>query len=235
MRLIPVIDVLNGVVVRGVGGRRHEYRPIVSQLTSSVDPIEVASALIDAFHPHDIYLADLDAIGGATPAINIYREILGLGVGLWVDAGISDVASARRVADAGCDMVAGLETISGPDVLGEIVDAVGPERTNFSFDLRNGEPLRKWNSDPIPAAVACGIRRLIVLDLARVGGGHGTGTEQLCRQIATTYPNVEVFAGGGIAGPDDLQMLEACGVRGALVASALHDGRITLLLENGPL
>ena len=76
--------------------------------------------------------------------------------------------------------------------------------------------------------MALGITRLIVLDLARVGGGFGAGTEGLCRDIASTYPHVEVFAGGGIAGPEDLQRLEACGVRGALVASALHDGRFSV-------
>jgi phosphoribosylformimino-5-aminoimidazole carboxamide ribotide isomerase len=35
-----------------------------------------------------------------------------------------------------------------------------------------------------------------------------------------------VIAGGGIAGPADLDRLAAHGVSGVLVASALHDGRI---------
>lgn len=226
MRIIPVIDVLNGIVVRGVGGRRHEYEPIVSQLTSSVDPIEVARALVNAFDPHEIYLADLDAIGGAMPAIEVYREILGLGVRLWVDAGLSDTEIAVRIAEVGCDVIAGLETVSGPEVLSQIVTAIGADRTIFSLDLRDGEPLRKWSGDPIQVAVALGISRLIVLDLAHVGGGRGTGTERLCRQISSTYPNVELFAGGGIAGREDLERLDACGVKGVLVASALHDGRL---------
>jgi phosphoribosylformimino-5-aminoimidazole carboxamide ribotide isomerase len=71
-----------------------------------------------------------------------------------------------------------------------------------------------------------GISRLIVLDLARVGGGAGTGTDDLCRHIASTYPQVEVIAGGGVAGPADLGRLASAGVRGVLVASALHDGRL---------
>jgi phosphoribosylformimino-5-aminoimidazole carboxamide ribotide isomerase len=227
MRIIPVIDVLNGIVVRGIGGRRDEYRPIVSQLTTSVDPVKVAGALIEAFHPRELYLADLDAISGETPAIKTYRAILGLGVRMWIDAGICDGASATRVAESGCDVVAGLETVPGPEVLSEIVTAIGADRAIFSLDLRDGVPLRNWSSDPIRAAVGYGINRVIVLDLACVGGGCGTGTEQHCHQIATTYSHVELFAGGGIGGTADLQRLEACGVKGALVASALHDGRIT--------
>jgi phosphoribosylformimino-5-aminoimidazole carboxamide ribotide isomerase len=123
-------------------------------------------------------------------------------------------------------VVAGLETVPGPDVLGEVVAAVGVGRMVFSLDLRDGAPLRAWPTPPVAAAVACGITRLIVLDLARVGGGAGTGTEELCRQIASTRPQVEVIAGGGVAGWEDVRRLEACGVRGVLVASALHDGRI---------
>ncbi|MBO0697666.1 MAG: hypothetical protein J2P46_04680 [Zavarzinella sp.] len=226
MRLIPVLDVMNGVVVRGVGGRREEYRPVKSRLTSSTDPVEVARALTDAFRPRELYLADLDAIRGAPPALDLYRGIMDLGVRLWVDAGVRDASQARPVADAGCDVVAGLETVPGPEVLREIVAAVGAERVVFSLDLRDGVPLRAWPSSPVSAAVASGITRLIVLDLARVGGGAGTGTGDLCREIASRYPQVEVIAGGGIAGRDDVRRLESIGVRGVLVASALHDGRI---------
>ena len=223
MRIIPVLDVLNGIVVRGFGGRRSEYRPIVSRLTSSTDPVEVARVLIDNFNPAELYLADLDALAGAEPAVEMYRTITTLGVQLWVDAGIRDCRGAQLIADAGCDVVAGLETVPGPNDLKGIVEAVGADRVVFSLDLRDGVPLRVWDWR---TAFAFGITRLIVLDLARVGGGAGTGTDDLCRQIASAYPHVEVIVGGGVAGPDELLRLDACGVCGALVASALHDGHI---------
>jgi phosphoribosylformimino-5-aminoimidazole carboxamide ribotide isomerase len=230
MRLIPVLDVIMGIVVRGVGGRRSEYQPLVSRLTSSTDPVEVARALVETFRPAELYLADLDAIAGAPPAVAMYRAIRELCGRLWVDAGICDGDGAKRVAVTGCDAIAGLETVPGPAALREIVTAVGSDRVVFSLDLRDGVPLRRWpdrdGSGPVPLAVACGITRLIVLDLARVGGGTGIGTEEACRQISSAYPSVEVLAGGGVAGPGDLQRLQACGVRGVLVASALHDGRI---------
>src|SRR5438270_7483329 len=105
MRLIPVLDVLNGTVVRGVGGRRSEYRPIVSRLTSSTDPVDVARALVEVFQPTELYLADLDAIAGTPPAVGTYRAIRELGVRLWVDAGVCDGNGARAVAAAGCDVV----------------------------------------------------------------------------------------------------------------------------------
>src|SRR3954451_5440864 len=101
MRLIPVLDVMNGVVVRGIGGRRSEYRPIVSRLTSSTDPVEVARALVAAFQPAELYLAAREALAGPAPAVAVYRAIRELGVRPWVDAGVRNGGDARRVASAG--------------------------------------------------------------------------------------------------------------------------------------
>ena len=230
LRLIPVLDVKNRVVVRGIGGRRREYRPIVSRLTSSTEPVEVARAFVETFHPRELYLADLDAIQGSPPAVPVYLAINRLGVRLWVDAGVRDAAGARVVADSECDVVAGLETVPSPEVLAEIVVAVGADRVAFSLDLRDGVPLRDWGEPSslsiAAAALRTGLTRLIVLDLAHVGGGSGTGTDVLCRELGSACPHVELIAGGGVAGPDDLKRLESCGVRGVLVSSALHDGRL---------
>jgi len=229
-RIIPVLDVMNGVVVRGVGGRRYEYRPIVSRLTSSKVPLNVARALVDSFHPGVLYLADLDALAGAKPAFDMYRGMRELEVRVWVDAAVNSADGAKQVVATGCDVVAGLETVPSAEVLREIVSAVGPERVVFSLDLRDGLPLRDWGQQSpqsiAATAVRSGITRLIILDLARVGGGTGTGTDELCREIASTYPHVQIIAGGGISGPEDLNRLAADGVKAVLVASALHDGRI---------
>ena len=224
-----MLDIRNGVVVRGVGGRRAEYRPIVSQLTASTEPVEVARALIGVCRPRELYLADLDAIQGATPALHVYKQILELGVELWVDAGIRDSKSARRIAEFGCHVVAGLETVPSAEVLREIVSVIGGNWSVFSLDLRDGKPLHDWDVDAMSIAqqaIGCGITRLIVLDLARVGVGIGTGTEALCREIASANPEVDVIAGGGVNGTDDLNRLAECGVKGVLVASALHDRRL---------
>ena len=68
---------------------------------------------------------------------------------------------------------------------------------------------------------------MIVLDLAAVGVGGGVATVELCRQIGSRYPGVELITGGGIRNIDDLRQLRAAGIHGALVASALHNGSIT--------
>jgi phosphoribosylformimino-5-aminoimidazole carboxamide ribotide isomerase len=233
VRVLAVLDLKAGQVVRGVGGRREEYRPVVSQLATSSDPLEVASAFMDRLGLSELYVADLDAIAGGEPALATYAALRALGCVLWVDAGLRAAADVEPVLAAGVErVVAGLETLAGPEELRRLCDRCG-ERVVFSLDLKDGRPLgdtAAWGGDARAIAcdaIALGVRRVLVLDLARVGSGGGTGTEDLCRHLATAYPEVEVIAGGGVRGPDDLRRLEQCGVRAALVASALHDGRLT--------
>jgi phosphoribosylformimino-5-aminoimidazole carboxamide ribotide isomerase len=234
MRIIPVLDLQNGVVVRGIAGQRQEYRPIVSQLTASCQPAEVARAFRDHFGLTELYLADLDAIASGVPAPPLYADIRSLGISLWVDAGVRDPAQAVTLAAAGVEsIIIGLETIHGPNELRQICSRLRSESIVFSLDLKNGLPLghtSNWDrpdADSIARqAIALGVRRLLVLDLARVGVGTGTGTEEICARLAADYPEVEIASGGGVSGIADLERLRRCGVRAVLVASALHDGRL---------
>jgi phosphoribosylformimino-5-aminoimidazole carboxamide ribotide isomerase len=234
MRLIPVLDIKSGHVVRARAGCRQDYRPILSQLVPSSHPVDVAQAFRDHYHSTELYLADLDAISGAPPAVAVYRSLQSLGFRLWIDAGVRDVASVAPLLQVPLhQIVIGLETVSGPEALTDIVPRIGRERAAFSLDLKDGVPLGnpgRWRQpDPCliaAEAIAGGIGRIIVLDLARVGGAGGTGTEDICTRLASQYPAVEIVAGGGIRDMSDLQRLQVCGVRAALVASALHDGRL---------
>src|SRR5205085_7017870 len=77
-------------------------------------------------------------------------------------------------------------------------------------------------------AVREGAKALIVLDLARVGTGTGTGTEVLLRAIRDEFPDVDLIAGGGARSWEDVERLGEAGATGVLVASALHDGTLTI-------
>lgn len=234
MKVIPVLDVRAGRVVHAVGGRRADYARLISRLTASDRPADVARAVLDHFGIGHFYLADLDAIAGAPPDLATYAAVRDLGLSLWVDAGLRIEADGERLAESGVEgVVSGLETVRGPQVIGQLCRMLGP-RVIFSLDLRAGEPvgeLEPWGTcDPFEIAsraVACGVGTVIVLDLARVGTGIGTGTEDLCARLAAAHPQIQVVAGGGVSGSADLRRLAACGVRAALVGSALHDGRLT--------
>jgi phosphoribosylformimino-5-aminoimidazole carboxamide ribotide isomerase len=234
MRIIPVLDIKNGIIVRGIGGRREEYRPLVSKLTTSCRPVDVACAFRDQLGLTGMYLADLDAIAGSPPTWKIYEEIQALGCRLWVDAGVRQAADALRLNQHGIrDVVVGLETVAGPGVIKAICHQLDPNEITFSLDLKDGRALRRpesWKTTDAFAiaaeAIVNGVRRLLILDLARVGMGQGTGTEGICQRLAVAYPDVELTAGGGIRDSGELRRLAGCGVTSVLVASALHDGQL---------
>jgi phosphoribosylformimino-5-aminoimidazole carboxamide ribotide isomerase len=234
MRVVPVIDLQDGQVVHGFAGRRQEYRPIVSCLTASCDPLDVARAFRDQLGLTELYLADLDAIAGHPPALAVYSDLQSLGLTLWVDAGVRDASMIATLATAGISaIVVGLETVAGPGELGKILERLDAARVVFSLDLKEGRPLgdaSRWKGPDswsiTEQAITYGVQRLIVLDLARVGVGSGTGTEDLCGRLVRAYPQLELLTGGGVRGLEDMVRLKQLGVRGALVASALHDGRI---------
>jgi HisA/HisF family protein len=235
MLFLPVLDIQNGIVVRAVAGRRSEYRPLVSRLTNSTDPLTVAEAIRSSFGWWEVYVADLDSIAAFGLATNLahYGQLHAAGFRLWLDAGVRTANDADRLADAGVEqIIVGLETVRGPTEWRTIVQRLGPERAVFSLDLRAGVPMGTWDADTLTIAdrvIADGGRQLIVLDLARVGKGEGPGTGALCAELIRRHPQVEVYAGGGVRDWDDVRRLEAAGVAGVLLASALHDGTFVLV------
>jgi phosphoribosylformimino-5-aminoimidazole carboxamide ribotide isomerase len=235
MRILPVLDLKQGQIVRGIAGRRDEYQPIVSTLTRSTRPVAVARALHEHFGFSEFYLADLDAIRGESPAYGVLENLAAEGLKLWVDGGVRTVNDAGIFLAVGAvNVVVGLETLQGPKVLREIWRQIGPRQVVFSLDLKDGQPLGNlaaWGVNHAWAiaqrAIEIGVVRLIILDLAHVGVGAGTGTEELCARLRREHPDIEIATGGGIRSIDDIWQLDACGVDIVLVASALHDGRLT--------
>lgn len=235
MQILPVLDLLESVVVRAVGGVRGNYRPVVSQLVGETSALAVARAFRSQLGLDRLYLADLDAILHRHPNLDSYRLLRDDGFELMVDAGVRSIDDARAVIVAGASAaIIGLETIPGPELLAELFRELGPDQIVFSLDLRAGVPLGSlapWGTeDPFEIAarsIDLGVRRMIVLDLLAVGSGNGVSTHALCRRIRTSFPELELITGGGVQQISDLQRLAEAGIDGVLVASALHDGRIT--------
>ena len=224
---------MNGEVVRAVGGRREMYTAIRSRLTTSTDPRAVADALLAATGVSELYVADLDALGGHRPHIGWVKALTAAGCRVMIDGGVKHAADATPFLDAGAAVVVGTETLADFEDLKSLVASAGSDRVVLSIDLRNGRLVGNEavvGDDPLVAAVrgaGHGVRRLIVLELARVGTGIGPGTTELCRQMRRHLPDVELIAGGGVRAWDDVDHLAAAGANAVLVASALHDGTLT--------
>jgi len=224
MRVIGVIDVRDGVAVYARGGVRERYETIG-------DPLELARKYLDDCGVAELYVADLDAIENPANAVRHphVRALCGRS-DVWLDAGVSSVVRAREaIALGAAHAVVGLETLPSFDVLTAICEAVGGNRVAFSLDMRGGRPLGIGEGEH-PAvlasrAVRCGASAIIVLDLARVGMRGGLDVD-LLKTVRDAARDVELIAGGGVRGQDDLERLAAIGSDGALVATALLDGTL---------
>ena len=68
---------------------------------------------------------------------------------------------------------------------------------------------------------------MVVLDLAAVGVNEGPAVTELCASLREAHPHLELISGGGARGLSDIESLGMAGCDSVLVASALHDGRLS--------
>lgn len=224
MEVIPVIDLKDGVVVRARMGQRDQYRPIETPLSpSTCDPVDVARGLL-SLHPFaTLYVADLDAIEGRgdnrATLLRLRAEFPHLA--LWVDNGICERRQAQDWLDAGFgELVLGSET--QPDAT-LVRHFAGDPRVTLSLDFRGPS----FQGPPaLLDETSCWPQRVIAMTLARVGSGAGPDLERL-GSIRDAAAGKNVYAAGGVRDAGDLITLKRAGMAGALVASCLHDGRLT--------
>lgn len=239
VRILGVIDLRAGRAVHARGGHRDTYPLLDGRIGARTIAAGDALALAEAYRAAGVsglYVADLDALGGRATQDASIRALAALPPPLWLDAGTAAAPeAAHAVALGASQVVVGLETLGRATALHGILGAVGPSRVTFSLDLRDGVPLFRTDYDgrtdiPAPAVaasvVAAGVRRLIVLDVARVGLGGGPDWDLLAR-VREAVPAAALLAGGGVRDADDLARLGALGYDGVLLATALLDGRIT--------
>lgn len=244
MQIIPVLDIAGGIAVHAQGGDRSRYAPLESKLVPDQvgDPVAVLRAFHSALGIHECYVADLDAIQGGAVQRTLLHELAAFHTGfsgsLIVDAGTRLPEGALEVLSCGAsDLVVGLETLQAFSDLQSIADLVGPPRVVFSLDLRLGNPIvhpamqdaRGAGPDPLmlaEQATSAGAGSLLVLDLGRVGTGCGVDLG-LLESVRQRLPGTRLLAGGGVLTRLDLERMRDAGCDGALVASAIHSGKLT--------
>lgn len=225
MDVIPVIDVSRGQVVRAVKGVRSAYRPIETPLAPSSEPGDIARGLARLFPFRKLYLADLDGIEGRgrnTHIVPVLSQALPHAE-IWIDAGTGSRSAARAVLAAPvATLVVGtesIETVRGwEDILAE-----APLRTVLSLDFRNGEFM---GPDAMISDASLWPSRVIAMTLDRVGANEGPDLNRL-HNIVTRAKGRRVYAAGGVRDRGDLDEIRKIGVSGALIASALHSGKIS--------
>jgi phosphoribosylformimino-5-aminoimidazole carboxamide ribotide isomerase len=227
LQIIPVIDLLDGVVVHAQRGDRAHYQPIQSQLTASSQPVEIVSALLALYPFTELYIADLNAIQKLTGATDTNYEAIKKiqshfpQLTLWLDAGISSQAELTFWQSLNVRLILGSENFkeiqSYTALLHQLSNPI------LSLDI-----MPQGYQGPAELLMECDYwpEDVIVMSLAHVGANLGPNLALLTQTIERAKES-HIIAAGGIRGIADLLHLKTMGVDGALVATALHKRQLS--------
>lgn len=248
-RLVGVIDLRAGIAVHAIAGLRAKYQPVVADdiQRSGIQPGDAqpgdALALATRYQRwgvKSLYIADLDAISGREPQIDLLQKLVARSETTLIDAGpgsavVSDsLASSTSVKfvvptescgsiDHWADAVKQLshhQVVMGLDLIGSTVRTNRPNAagtTPFCTDT-----LLSHVSPWIERAMTLGVSSVLALDLAFVGTERGPGSGPACATIRETWPSISLISGGGVRDRDDLDVLCNAGCDQILVGTALH-------------
>lgn len=224
MQLIPVIDLLNGMVVHAKKGDRNNYQPIQSALCHSSEPIDVVNALLELYPFERIYIADLDAITGQGSHLDTIKCIQAQHptLEIWLDAGIRNANNLLLWSNLNLTHVIGSESIHSTHDLSEISAHLN---RNFILSLDSNQSGFLGCAD-LQTNTGLWPENVILMSLAQVGANQGANLE-LLEKFKRYSKEFNLYAAGGVRNIDDVTILKQLGIYGALLASALHSKQIS--------
>ena len=225
MEIIPVIDLMGGIVVHARRGERRNYQPLQSPLCAGCEPADVIGGYLSVHLFSTLYIADLDAITGKGDSGRVIARLCQQFPDLrfWVDNGLADALACRNWLQQGYgDLVIGSEAQRDTSAIKDLGRENAADHLILSLDFKDGKFL---GPDGLREQPPLWPQRIIAMTLSRVGSDTGPDFE-LLDQLRRKAPAKKLFAAGGVRGGEDLVELNRRGISGVLVASALHAGRI---------
>lgn len=217
MKIIPVIDLKDGMVVHARQGLRDQYQPINTRLCQSPDIYRVIEAFLGVYAFDTFYIADLNAITRQGDHDRLIADVAATFPRLlfWVDRGYQGF----KTHPANYISVLGSECYNDETALElKAFDKRFILSLDYSISGEMGAKSLFSNQDLWPETI-------IIMTLNRVGSHQGPDLDKLGR-FCGRYPRKQFIAAGGIRNAADLQALKRVGVQRALIASALHSGAI---------
>ena len=227
--LLPAVDIAGGEAVQLVQGEAGSEKLFGNPVSAALRWQEAGAEWL--------HLVDLDAAFGRGHNRELQAEIVGrLDIDVEMSGGIRDDESLAAAMATGCRRVnIGTAALETPEWCAAAIAAWG-DRVAVGLDVR-GRTLaaRGWTReggdlyDVLGRLDAEGCARYVVTDVDKDGMLQGPNL-QLLRDVcaATDRP---VVASGGITELDDLRALMGLvdvGVEGAIIGTALYEGRFTL-------
>lgn len=228
VRIMPCLDMRNGRVVKGI--------QFVS-LRDAGDPVACCLAYCEA-GADEIALLDITAtVEGRTTMVDVVRKVAEAAtVPFTVGGGISDVASAAAVLNAGADKIStSSAAFRNPQVISDMVREFGRDRITVAIDAAVNPSLPSGyevyidggrtatGADAIEWAKrvdACGVATILPTSKSTDGMKSGYDLPLIEKIKAAT--SAEVVASGGAGGMEHFYDAVAAGATILLAASVFH-------------
>lgn len=230
--IYPAVDVQGGRAVRLTEGDPER------ETVYFEDPVEAAAHWVRR-GARDLHVVDLDAALGRGDNRDVIRGITrrvaaesAETVRIEVGGGIRDPERARSCLELVHRVVIGTAAVTHPELVTTLIHEFGPDRVAVTVDARDGRVMvRGWTessamdaSELAARSAVAGVRHLIFTDVGRDGTMKGVDPVPVA-EVRAAFPHTLV-AGGGVAGPADLDAYRTLGLDGAIVGRALYEGTV---------
>jgi phosphoribosylformimino-5-aminoimidazole carboxamide ribotide isomerase len=198
------------------------------------DPLEVVK-LFENKGTELIHLIDLDAALGSGQNLDTVKRILkNVRVKVQIGGGIRTLEKVEILLKLGAfRVIFGTAAVQDPALIGEAISHYGSERIAVAIDEKDGKAaFHGWKdrSEINYLALARMLEEMKVGAIVFTNTGvDGTLKGPQIEKIEKLLDAVKIpiIASGGISSLNDLTMLAGVGVEGAIVGTALYEGRFT--------
>lgn len=230
MKVIPAIDLKDGLCVRLLQGKKEEVT------TYSNDPVQTAQKWL-SMGADLIHIVDLDgAFTGKQSNIESIKAIRSaIDAELELGGGIRDMERIEYLSSIGIDrLILGTAAIKSPELIKEACTKF-PGKIFIGIDAKEGMvAIKGWEEETGKKAEdlalemeQAGVAGIIYTDIKRDGmltGPNIDATAEIVKKV-----NIPVIASGGVASMDDIRnLMKIEGLYGAITGKAIYTDAIDL-------
>jgi imidazole glycerol-phosphate synthase subunit HisF len=226
--IMPCLDMRNGRVVKGVH---------FVDIRDAGDPVECAAAYCKA-GADELALLDITAtVEGRGTMLDVVRRVAQTAtVPFTVGGGISDVASAAAVLDAGANKIStSSAAFRKPEVIAEMVKEFGPEKVTVAIDVDRNADLPSGyevyidggrtatGADAVEWAKRVdGFGVPVILPTSKAGDGAETGYDLPIIRAMKENTSAAIVASGGAGKLEHFHEAVEAGATVLLAATVFH-------------
>lgn len=230
MLVIPAVDIMDGKCVRLVRGDPSKLKVYHDDPIEAVEKWVMEGAEL-------IHVVDLNAALGKGENTDIIRKIVQtVPVKVQVGGGLRTFEKAMKLLKSGVfRVIFGTNLLLNPEVILKTVKDFGSERIAVALDLKDGKIMfggwkKSVKTDFLEMArlaeETLHVGMIIFTSVDRDGTLRGPSIRYAKKLLKTV--KIPIVASGGISSLSDLVRLSKIGVYGAIVGTALYEGKFSL-------